>query len=211
MLDFSIIIPVYNSEKTIERCLNSILTQSFQNYEVILIDDGSSDESFNICKKYEWKDSRYRVIHQVNRGPSVARNVGLDMAKGEWVCFVDSDDYIEENYLQDILDAIHKYTADIVFMGYNKVCENKKDTVVVPDELCDTNLKQFISLSEKDMFGYTWIKSFRREVIGDIRFDAALNLFEDEVFTCQVIPYCTKVGVVTKPIYNYNIGNVKMI
>lgn len=207
MLDFSIIIPVYNAEKTLERCLKSICAQTFLNYEVILIDDGSSDNSLTICKKYEMQDQRYRVIHQSNSGPSSARNAGLDISTGKWICFIDSDDYIEVSYLQEIFDAIHQYEADVIFIGHHKVYENGKKETFIPDEVCETNLKTFMELSEKDMFGYTWIKSFRRDAVKDIRFDVTLNLFEDEVFTCQVIPNCKRVGVVRKPIYNYNIGD----
>ena len=207
MLDFSIIKPVYNAEKTLERCLDSVNAQTFLNYEVILVDDGSTDHSLNICKRYEMQNQKYRVVHQLNSGPSVARNLGLNMAMGKWVCFVDSDDSIEESYLQDIMDAIQKYDADVVFIGHNKVYENGKKEIFVPCEVSHTNIKTVLELSEQDMFGYTWIKAFRRDSIKDCRFDSSLNLFEDEVFTCQVLPYCRRIGVVNKPIYNYNIGD----
>lgn len=207
MLDFSIIIPIYNSEKTLERCLESIRAQTFLNYEVILIDDGSSDHSLTICRNYALQDPRYHVIHQSNRGPSSARNAGLDIATGNWICFVDSDDHLEAGYLQSILDATHPYEADVVFFGHHKVYGNGRQEAFIPDEVRETKLEMITELSEKDMFGYTWTKSFRRDAVQDIRFDETLNLFEDEVFTCQVIPNCKKVGVVRKPIYNYSIGD----
>lgn len=207
MLDFSIIIPVYNAEKTLEKCLNSVNSQTFLNYEVIVIDDGSTDQSLNICKQYEIQNQRYRVVHQSNSGPSAARNSGLDMAIGKWICFVDSDDFIEESYLQDIFDTVQRNDADVVFIGHNKVYENGKKEIFLPCELSDTNIKTILELSEQDMFGYTWIKAFRRETVKDIRFNSALNLFEDEVFTCQVIPNCERIGVVKKPVYNYNVGD----
>ena len=207
MLDFSIIIPVYNSEKTLKRCLNSIKAQTFSNYEVILIDDGSRDNSLSICKEYETQDQRYKVFHQSNKGPSVARNVGLDVAKGRWVCFVDSDDTVESGYLHELFDTIQKYEADVVFIGQHKFYENGNKESFIPDDVDENVIKTFENLSDKDMFGYTWIKSFRKNVIGNIRFDSALSLFEDEVFTCQVLPNCTRVGVVRKPIYNYYIGD----
>lgn len=207
MLDFSIIIPVYNAEKTLKKCLDSINKQTFLNYEVILVDDGSTDQSLSICKKYEMQNQKYRVFHQTNRGPSAARNVGLDMALGKWVCFVDSDDSIKASYLQDILDSILKYEADVVFIGHHKVYENGQKESFIPCEVSETNIKTILELSEQDMFGYTWIKAFRRDSVKDVRFDLTLNLFEDEVFSCQVIPNCARVGVVRKPIYNYNAGN----
>ena len=207
MLDFSIIIPIYNAENTLEKCLNSIIKQSFSNYEVILIDDGSTDQSLSICKRYEMHYKNFHVIHQQNSGPSMARNVGLDNATGNWICFVDSDDSIEKNYLQDIQAAAQGYDVDVIFIGHNKVDEFGKKEVFIPGEKSDTNIKTALVLSECDMFGYTWIKAFRKDSIKDIRFDSSLNLFEDEVFTCQVLPNCGRIGVVNKPLYNYNIGD----
>lgn len=207
MVDFSIIIPVYNAEKTLEKCLKSIDAQTFLNYEVILIDDGSTDHSLSICKRYEMQNQKYRVVHQLNTGPSAARNVGLDMAIGKWFCFVDSDDSIEKTYLQDIFDVVQKYDADVVFFGHHKVYKNEKKEIYIPCELSDTNIKTILELSEQDMFGYTWIKAFRRKSVKEIRFDKNLNLFEDEVFTCQAMPNCKKIAVLKKPIYNYYVGD----
>ena len=207
MVDFSIIIPIYNAEKSLEKCLDSVNAQTFESYEVILIDDGSTDQSLSICKRYEIQNKRFRVHHQNNAGPSAARNAGLDIAEGKWICFVDSDDCIEASYLQEIWDAAQNYYTDVVFIGYSKVNENGTKEVFLPGEVMETNIKTALALSEHDMFGYTWIKAFRRGSIKEIRFDASLNLFEDEVFTCQVLPYCRRIGVVNKPIYNYNIGD----
>lgn len=207
MVDFSIIIPVYNAEKTLRKCLDSICEQTFDNYEVILIDDGSTDQSFSICKGYEIQNKKFRVFHQENAGPSAARNAGLGIAEGKWICFVDSDDSIEASYLQDIWDAAQSFAADVVFVGHNKVNENGTKEAFLPGEVLETNIKTALSLSERDMFGYTWIKAFRRDSIKEIRFDSSLNLFEDEVFTCQVLPNCGRIGVVNKPIYNYNVGD----
>lgn len=207
MVDFSIIIPIYNAEKSLEKCLDSVNAQTFENYEVILIDDGSTDQSLSICKRYEIQNKKFCVHHQENAGPSAARNAGLDIAEGKWICFVDSDDSIEASYLQDIQDAAQSFDADIIFVGHNKVNENGSKEAFLPGEVLETNIKTALALSERDMFGYTWIKAFRRDSIKEIRFDSALNLFEDEVFTCQVLPNCVRIGVVNKPIYNYNVGD----
>ena len=207
MVDFSIIVPIYNAEKTLSKCLDSICEQTFESYEVILIDDGSTDQSLSICKRYEIQNKRFHVHHQNNAGPSAARNAGLDIAEGKWICFVDSDDCIEASYLQEIWDAAQNYDADVVFIGHNKVNESGAKEAFLPGEVMENNIKTALALSEHDMFGYTWIKAFRRDSIKKIRFDASLNLFEDEVFTCQVIPNCRRIGVVNKPIYNYNIGD----
>lgn len=97
--EYSIIIPVYNSEKCLKRCIDSILNQTFVNFELILIDDGSSDDSLNICKKYQSFDSRINVIHKDNGGVSSARNVGLDHSRGKYIVFVDSDDFVDQDML----------------------------------------------------------------------------------------------------------------
>lgn len=207
MLEFSIVIPVYNGEKTLKRCLDSVCAQTFLDYEVILIDDGSSDQSWSICKSYQAKNQKFRVIHQANSGPSVARNVGLEAAMGKWVCFVDSDDFIEENYLQDIRNAAAEYDADVVFIGHHKVYEDGRKEPFIPCEVSNTKIDTLLELSKQDMFGYTWVKVFQRDSIKENRFDPQLNLFEDEVFACQVVPHCARVGVVRKPIYNYYVGN----
>lgn len=207
MVQYSFIIPVYNAEKNLKKCLDSICKQSFTNYEVILIDDGSTDQSFSICKRYEIHNKKFHVYYQQNSGPSVARNVGLELATGKWICFVDSDDSIEESYLQDIQDIVQSFDVDVVFIGHNKVNENGMKDVFLHGKVLETNIKTALAFSERDMFGYTWIKAFRRDSIKEIRFDVNLNLFEDEIFTCQVLPNCGRIGVVNKPIYNYNIGD----
>ena len=99
----SVIVPVYNTEKFLQRCIDSVLAQTYQDFELLLIDDGSKDSSDTICDEYAAQDTRVKVFHKENGGVSSARNVGLDNARGEWITFVDSDDYIEENYLQTFI------------------------------------------------------------------------------------------------------------
>ena len=114
----SIIIPVYNQEKYLDKCINSVIRQSYDDLECILVDDGSTDNSPEICDKYEKKDDRIKVFHQPNSGVSKARNVGLANAKGEWITFADSDDYLEQHAFQTYIDAAIKYQADVVRGGY---------------------------------------------------------------------------------------------
>ena len=109
----SIIIPVYNAEKYLEECFSSILNQSYDNYEVICVDDGSIDNSQIICREWSLKDSRFRYVYQENAGVSVARNTGIEMAKGEYICFVDSDDCIDEHYLECLLELMDNHDAVI--------------------------------------------------------------------------------------------------
>ena len=101
----SIIVPVYNAEKTLNKCVDSILNQTFQDWELLLIDDGSTDRSGELCDEYANKDSRVRVFHKINEGVSSARNVGLDNAKGQWITFVDADDWIDKNMYQELYNT----------------------------------------------------------------------------------------------------------
>ena len=114
MLKISVIVPVYKSEKYIERCIESILNQTYQNIELILVDDGSPDQSAEICDRYAKKDSRVFVLHKENGGVSTARNAGLDMAKGDYIAFVDSDDYLEKDMYEKMVEKIQEYGCDVV-------------------------------------------------------------------------------------------------
>lgn len=113
---FSIIVPVYNVEKYLVRCIESVINQTFKDFECILIDDGSLDNSGNICDEYSLKDSRIVVVHQNNAGVSAARNTGLNIAKGEYICFCDSDDWLEDSLLEQLSFYCQKYTSEFLFM-----------------------------------------------------------------------------------------------
>ena len=150
----SVIVPVYNTEKYLDECIQSILNQSFTNFELLLIDDGSTDRSGAICDQYAAKDERVRVFHKENGGVSSARNVGLDEAKGEWIAFVDSDDYLLSNALDLITDLENE---DFVICSYQRFIENQNPLSVIY-ESCRLNtqsLKRFYSLK----FTYGYIKN----------------------------------------------------
>ena len=125
----SIIIPAYNVEKYISKCLESIIKQTYSNIEIILVDDGSTDKTSEICDEYEKKDDRIKVIHTENRGVSEARNKGLENVKGNWITFVDSDDWIEEDFCEVLLKKIKDYDADIALCGYKRVTENSCEII----------------------------------------------------------------------------------
>lgn len=208
MPTFSIIVPIYNAEKTLRRCLDSLRNQAFQDFEVLLIENGSTDASGAVCREYAAKDPRF-VLYAFgnNRGPSGARNAGLDRAAGSYIAFLDSDDYVEPEYLQVLSQAFEK--ADAVFFGYHQV---SADGCLIADHIPDVTgnidyYETLLQLSNQDMFGYTWIKAFRRELIGDRRFSVALNLLEDEVFACEVLSKPCRIAIVPRPILNYVTGN----
>lgn len=207
-LDFSIIIPVYNAEQTLSRCLNSIIRQTLSNFEVLIINDGSVDNSNEICSHYAKNDERFKLLNQKNAGPSIARNRGLDSAIGKYVVFIDSDDFVEPNFLECIKEAFLNSETEVLFMGYN--CYSSQGELVkqcIPNINSQNYFETIVMLSDDDMLGYTWIKSFTRKVIGNIRFPENVDLFEDEIFTCKVLKKCTKINAVTKPLYNYILGN----
>lgn len=208
MVEFSIIIPVYNAQQTLQRCLDSILAQSFDNYEVLLMDDGSNDESYHTCQNYQDRDKRFKAYHQENKGPSAARNFCLNIALGKWICFIDSDDFISNDYLEQLHKVAEEEDPDGIFVGYRQVdkCGNEI-AIKLPTSNTVGKYEQLLELSNQDMFGYTWIKSFKRECIGKKRFREDLNLFEDEVFACAVLASCEKVSILRQPIYNYVVGN----
>lgn len=124
----TVVVPVYNTEKYLDRCITSIVNQTYQNLEIILVDDGSLDHCPQMCDAWAQKDSRIRVIHKENAGAGMARNTGIENAAGEYVCFIDSDDYIDPNMIGGVFSAADKASADLVFYGFSDVDRNGKVT-----------------------------------------------------------------------------------
>lgn len=200
---FSIIVPVYNAERSLEKCLTSICAQSFDDYEVILIDDGSRDNSYSICAEFAKKDPRFQLVHQENRGPSAARNEGLKRARGAYLCFADSDDFLVPEYLQHLHGFLESERAEVVFFGCRLVDQSGRTTStrIPPTGLQGTAL--WTAMSERDLFGYPWIKCFSREAVGECRFPEDMSLFEDEVFTCAVLEKAGRTAVLPEALYCY--------
>ncbi len=179
----SIIVPVYNVEHFVDHCIQSIVDQTYGHFELILIDDGSKDTSGEICDEWAKKDERIRVIHQQNGGLSAARNAGLDGAKGDYICFVDSDDFVTENYLEDLYEAAEATDADIAISDINsaKLCESdnpiSKTTVLTPQD-CREWLTNPIS-REYVLMVISCCKLYKKKLFDDIRFEVG-RLHEDE-------------------------------
>ncbi|MBP6377750.1 MAG: glycosyltransferase [Kaistella sp.] len=203
-IDISVIVPVYNAEVYLEECLDSICKQSFpeDRYEVILVNDGSADRSGQICDRYAEVYNPSRVIHQKNAGVSAARNAGLANAVGEWIVFVDSDDILDENYL-DVLQDITEFdfamvNVNITERGHTKVFTD------YPTEVMDQN-SFFRKYKLYPNFAGPWSKFFRREIIEkyNIRFDTSLRFGEDALFNLQYLHHCKQLYVTNKTAYNY--------
>ena len=181
-LKFSIILPIYNVEKYLPKCVESILSQTFTDYEIILVDDGSTDNSPAICDKFAKEHSNIKVIHKVNGGQSEARNLGADTANGEYIIFIDSDDFIIKN---DFLEKINKKTqnnADLIFYKYQKYFDDTRTFENCRFDYKDameksTYSQKIKSLVENDSFyGMAWIKAIKKETItkSNIQFDVNL-------------------------------------
>ena len=198
----SIIVPVYNAEKYIRRCVNSILTQTFVDFEVLLIDDGSVDDSGRICDEYAIKDSRVRVFHQNNQGVSTARNVGLENCTGNWVSFIDADDYISP----DFFDCDYSNAVDVIQKSYSIIYEYENLIVQKPVR---SNIikskKEFLLFYVRKRTNALWDKIIRRDLIGNRRFDTTVKVGEDFLFFLSLINDITKYSFNDIGCYFYNI------
>ena len=202
----SVIAPVYNAEKYLHRCVDSILAQTFKNFELLLIDDGSKDWSGAICDEYVQKDERVKVWHKENGGVSSARNVGLDKARGEWVTFVDSDDWVCEDWLSTFVDNLEE--TDAVVSEFNFVTSDK----IRPFKMdCQSEAPAHVAdyLNKERNYGFLWCKCFNRSLIekNKLRFDEKMSFLEDEDFVCRYWAKSKKVKVVNHVTYNYVFPN----
>lgn len=190
----SVIVPVYNVEKYLSRCIDSILDQTFTNFELLLIDDGSNDYSGKICDEYAEKDNRIRVFHKKNGGVSSARNVGLDNAKGEWITFCDSDDYVYPLWLECFIKNM-ALSPDLIITGFIAQTPdgNKQRKYIKTNQL--TVPEAITSLMKDDIFGYLWCKCFKTEIIklSNIKFNEQYVIWEDVLFIYQYLCHSYKV------------------
>lgn len=192
----SVIIPVYNTANKLKRCVDSILCQTFQDYEIILIDDGSTDESGQICDQYALASTKVYVRHKENGGVSSARNIGIDISKGEYICFVDSDDYVDNNYLNDMYSILVEKSADIVFCRLNK--RNDKLAEILDFNNCN-EIIQFVLKESSEMC----TKMFKKKIIGDLRFNQSIFLGEDTLFAVEYSKKCIRGIFINQVLYHY--------
>lgn len=203
MPNITIIIPVYNRIKYIEKCLNTLLLQNTDNIEIILVDDGSTDGSQKICDNYSKKYSFIQTIHQPNLGVATARNTGIRYARGKWISWIDSDDLVSSNYISS-LEAFTKFNFDIVVFGYLTF----SDILPTIGNIEELEIKE-ISKSEvmKDLsninFGnFLWNKLFKKELFINISFPDG-KVYEDIATTYRLLDKATRVGVSSQKIYFY--------
>lgn len=197
----SVIIPVYNSEKYLKKCIDSVLAQSYQDFELILVNDGSTDRSGVICDEYAEQDNRVNVFHQKNKGVSAARNLGIKNVNGKWICFVDADDFINEKYLENFIR--YGLNKDVInFHGHVKIDNNSKTYSYIKDSSFSIdNIDTQLLLDN----GYIWAKLLNTELIRQhkIRFSENVRISEDLIFLLHYIKYVRKIELYECYDYNY--------
>lgn len=211
----SIIIPVYNSERHLKQCVDSVLAQSYADFEIILVDDGSTDLSGKLCDEYASRYTNVYVFHKKNEGVSAARNKGIEQARGEYVVFVDSDDWLEKDALSLLMQ--HGDMADLMFFGSAFHAVDKGVKTYCPElhmykglsELQEGMIDLVVNPKYPDYLGYTWNKVFKRSILKEcnIRFIDNLAYREDEAFTLQYAYYCKNLITLPDIIYNYRISD----
>ena len=210
----SVIIPVYNSELYLKECLDSVINQTYKKIEIICVDDGSTDHALDILNFYQKKDSRIKVFTQENSGPSAARNKALDMAKGDYISFVDSDDFLKPDTYSTLIEyATQERSWDLIIFGGNIVGE--RNTYF--EEKLSTEYREYLDckpgtvvFGEKAARPFLWLHFFKRELLEKpekIRFMEDINLGEDQIFEFEYIPRAKNVLVLDKKFYNYRIEN----
>lgn len=210
----SIIIPIYNVSQYLNECIQSVVNQSYKGFECILIDDGSSDGSGIICDQWEQKDPRIKVIHQSNQGVSKARNRGIVEAKGEYITFIDSDDWIDSDYLNALLQPIKKCNVDLVVCGLQQCYTDGTfknyayKTGIIKIEKQFTN--EFTDINKFFLFFGPYVKLYKRTIIQEynILFSPAYSYGEDLLFNYNYLEYVKAVYIVDQCLYHYRIiGN----
>lgn len=204
----SILVPVYNSEGYLSRCIDSLLAQDEKSFEIILVDDGSTDNSPQLCDEYANKYSNIKALHISNSGPATAKNKGLEIAEGEYVSFIDSDDAVEPDMYTKMIENATKHNADIVCCSYRQVDEqgNKSEQPTTGKEYVLNQEEAVAHMLVKDkIFSQNWTKIFRRDMLQDngVSFIDGLKTDEDILFNLDAMVHCNTVTVVDEPLYVY--------
>ena len=203
----SIIIPVYNAKNYLVRCLQSIISQAYKNFEVILVDDGSTDNSYEICQDIANKDKRFIVVTQTNSGASSARNRGIEIAKGEWITFIDADDYVEKSYLESLCINIENEKT-LIIQGLKQVNSKGEDIKKIDFEyskLSGSEVRKAFDEKEIFEYAYTVAKLYNRDIINkhNIKFNEQISYSEDMLFMLEYILHCDFIKFVQGSLYNY--------
>lgn len=199
----SVIIPAYNAQKTIYRCLESILNQTYRNIEAIVVNDGSSDDTENICRQFE--DERVRIVNQKNQGVSQARNTGIALAQGKYICFVDSDDYLMECHIETMYKAMEETKAELVITNFYRIDHQgqKQNTRVPSEESCEIKQCAY-DIYTKELLNQPWNKLFIKDRITEL-FRKNLSLGEDLIFNIDYLKNIRRMTVLDAYTYVYDL------
>lgn len=204
----SVIIPIYNTEKYLDKCLNSIKNQTFKDFEVIMVDDGSTDKSAEICKYFSNEDSRFKYFFKENGGSSSARNLGLRNAQGDYIAFIDSDDFIDLDYLNILINATESREYSIVQCGMKLIKGQVSSQLLPPSgEYLDTGYTELVLKRKLHIFLFqtTVSKLYNRELLKkhNIYFDEKVTVSEDSLFNTQLLPFISSAKFIQNSYYNY--------
>jgi glycosyltransferase involved in cell wall biosynthesis len=214
----SIIVPVYNVEHYLERCLNSIIKQTYSNIEIIIINDGSKDNSLEVCQRYQQKDNRIRIISKKNEGVSVARNIGIKEASGKYIGFVDSDDWIEPEMYESMYNTIIKHNCSIAFCNYSKdskftnspkLLKTNKEVLekidIIKDLICNMIGINDILPKYYNVMGSVWRCLYKKEFIEkfNLSFRPDIQMMEDLIFNIEALIYCDRACIDHGVWYHY--------
>lgn len=204
MEKISVIVPFYNVEKYADRCINSIVKQTYKNLEIILVDDGSKDNSGKICENWKNKDNRIIVLHKKNGGLSDARNAGIKIATGEYIAFIDSDDYIDYDMLNTLYDNLKKTSSEISICKFKQTDEKSKVEFKKSTKLLEYSREEAIKelLQDKDITNHAWNKLYKKELFSDIEYPKGRN-FEDIGTTYKLFSKCKKIVYTPSECYAY--------
>lgn len=207
----SVIIPVYNAEKYLEECIDSVINQTYKNIELILINDGSTDNSQDICERYKNKYSNINLFNITNHGVSYSRNFGISKSSGEYIIFIDADDYIEKNMIFDLVKIKEEDTTNTIIFNYSKVyIDNKVEIANIPELIIEKQdlLNNFFFYYNKMILNQPWNKLYDSKIIkkNNINFDINLAIGEDLMFNLEYFKYCNKFRIINQYYYNYRIN-----
>lgn len=211
----SVIIPVYNTEHYLSRCIESVCGNSYHSLEIILVDDGSSDQSGHICDSYAKMDSRVRVFHQQNAGVSKSRNFGISVSTGKYIAFVDSDDYIDIDYFEKLVFQINKYNTQLAICSIvhekkdEKICNEGQDMVIIFAKNNDEYRSNFLFLNQNFFLYGPVNKLYIAEIIKNwnVMFPNELSYGEDLIFNFAYLARCNRISYSPRPYYYYNHDN----
>ena len=208
----SVIVPIFNNEEYLMECIESIVNQSYKHLEIILINDGSTDGSKKICDEYAQRDSRIKIIHKGNEGVSKTRNLGIDMATGKWITFIDADDYIETDFIEKAMKYALEEKCDVVITGYRRLRGEKEETIC-KEESYKLNGREYLlkALSPQEGIGFSAMKLIKKSIIKDIKFDSRLRVGEDALFNTMLSENIERAYYLNKDLYIYRVNQVSVV